>query len=54
MNEENVPYTRVKNREYEARFTRPAYYELTKYLKQEEDRFYIEIDDAKFELEAKK
>lgn len=54
MNEENIPYTRVKNGEYEARFTRPAYYEFTKYLKQEGDKFYIELDGNKYDLKAKK
>ena len=54
LNNENIPYTRVKNGEFEARFSRPAYYEFTKYLKQEGDRFYIELDGNKYDLKAKK
>jgi len=54
MNDENIPYTRVKNGEFEARFSRPAYYEFTKYLKQEGDKFYIELDGNKYDLKAKK
>jgi uncharacterized protein len=54
MNEENIPYTEVKNGEFEARFSRPAYYEFTKYLKQEGDKFYIDIDGTKHLLKSKK
>jgi len=54
LNNENIPYTRVKNGEFEARFSRPAYYEFTKYLKQEGDKFYIELDGNKYDLKAKK
>jgi uncharacterized protein len=54
MNEENVPYTEIKNGEFEARFSRPAYYEITKYLKQEGDKFYIEVDGVRYPLRSKK
>ena len=54
VNKENIPYTKVKNGEFEARFSRPAYYEITKYLKQEGDKFYIEINGTKFLLKSKK
>jgi len=42
LSEENVPYITVKGGEFESRFTRPAYYELTKYLKEEGGSFFIE------------
>lgn len=54
MNEENIPYTMVKKGEFEARLSRPAYYELTKYLKQEGDKFYVEVDGTKHLLKPKK
>lgn len=54
INEQNVVYTKVKNKEYEARFLRPAYYEFTKYLKQEEDKFYIEVEGSKYFLKSEK
>src|SRR5713101_2959413 len=54
MNEENIPYTEVKNGEFEARFSRPAYYEFTKYLIQEGDGFYIEVDGTEYLLKSKK
>jgi hypothetical protein len=54
MDEENIPYTKVKNGEFEARFSRPAYYEITKYLKQEENRFYIEVEGIAYSLKPKK
>jgi hypothetical protein len=47
MNDENIPYIKVKNGDFEARFSRPAYYELTKYLSQEGNTFYIEIGNLK-------
>ncbi len=54
MDEENIPYTKVKNGEFEARFSRPAYYEITKHLKQEGDRFYIEVEGIAYSLKPKK
>lgn len=52
MNEKNVPYAKVKNGKFEARFLRPAYYEFTKYLKKEGDKFYVESDGNKFLLKS--
>ncbi len=54
MNEENVPYTEVKKGEFEARFSRPAYYEITKHLRQKGDKFYIELDGTEYSLKPKK
>jgi hypothetical protein len=54
MNDKNVPYITVKKGEFEARFSRPAYYEFTKYLNQEGDRFYIEERGTRYELKAQK
>jgi len=42
INKENIPYTKVKNDKFNARFTRPAYYELMKHAVQKGEDFYIE------------
>jgi hypothetical protein len=41
INSENIPYAKIKNSEFDARFTRAAYYEFMKDLKKEDDNFYI-------------
>ena len=41
INSENIPYAKVKNGEFDARFTRPAYYEFMKDLKKDNGDFYI-------------
>jgi hypothetical protein len=38
INRENVPYILVKNREFPARLSRPAYYELARTLDFDENR----------------
>ncbi|MGH7889310.1 MAG: hypothetical protein ACRENF_02015, partial [Thermodesulfobacteriota bacterium] len=53
INEENIPYTRVKGGEYDARFSRPAYYEISRYLIREGDRFYIEYNNKKYYLQSR-
>jgi hypothetical protein len=50
MSEANIVYTRVKNKQFAARFSRPAYYELTKHVVQERDKFYIKADGIKYPL----
>ncbi|MFQ5842878.1 MAG: hypothetical protein ACE5I8_10620 [Thermodesulfobacteriota bacterium] len=41
--EEHIPYCRVKGGRFEARFTRPSYYQLTRFIRydEEEDGFYF-------------
>jgi len=41
INHENIPYAKIKNRKFEARFLRPAYYEFMKYLKKEDNNYFI-------------
>jgi uncharacterized protein len=53
ISKDNIPYTRVKDGEFEARFTRPAYYELSKHLKQENGKFYIEVGNKRHFLKPK-
>ena len=38
----NVPYARVKNKRFEARLSRPAYYELVKSAEKEGNFYFIE------------
>jgi len=41
INSENIPYAKIKQGEFDARFTRAAYYEFMKYLKKEGKNYYI-------------
>lgn len=41
ISQDNIPYAKIKNGEFNARFTRPAYYEFMKDLKKEGEDFYI-------------
>lgn len=52
LNNDNIPYTTIKNATFEARFTRPAYYELSKHIMQEGDEFYIEIGGVKRRIKS--
>lgn len=51
INDEHVPYTKVKDGKFEARFTRAAYYELMKHAIQDGERFYIEFKGDKHYLD---
>lgn len=53
LSRENIPYTKVKNGKFKARFTRPAYYELAKHAVEEEDGFYLHFGDKRFKIRAK-
>jgi hypothetical protein len=49
IGKDNVPYCRVKNGEFPARFLRAPYYCLAEHIHQEtEDRFYILLNRKKF------
>jgi hypothetical protein len=50
INHENIPYAKIKNGKFDARFLRPAYYEFMKYLKKEGDNYYIISRGAKHVL----
>ena len=54
LSEENVPYSPVKGGKFEARFTRPAYYELAKLLIEEGGEFYIEFGGEKHRVKRRK
>lgn len=50
ISSENVPYAKVKNNKFKARFLRPAYYELAKYAVQDGDDFSLIINDKKIKI----
>ena len=49
---ENVPYCRVKDRAFHARFSRPAYYQLARYIVSDDDErvFFLLIDGKRSEI----
>ncbi len=53
INDENIPYAKVKNGEFDARFTRPAYYEFMKDLKKEGENYYITSEGEEHLLKRK-
>lgn len=46
--EQNIPYVRVKNGEFEARLLSAAYYELMKYAGEDEKGFYLESAGVRY------
>lgn len=50
MSEENIPYTKVKNKRFEARLSSPAYYELMKYAEKEGKDYFITTGGVKHKL----
>ncbi|NIP29291.1 MAG: DUF1285 domain-containing protein [Candidatus Dadabacteria bacterium] len=54
INEQNIPYVKVKNNKFNARFTSAAYYELIKYATSDNDEIYIIDSGKKYYLSDKK
>ena len=52
INKENIPYTKVKNNKFTARFTTTAYYELTKHAISDGEMCYIVEKGKKHYLET--
>lgn len=50
ISSDNIPYVSVKDGKYEARFTRPAYYELMKHAQKESDDYSITVGGNKYRL----
>ena len=50
FNKENIPYVKVKNNEFTARFNSAAYYELMKYVENDQDELYISEIGKKYYL----
>lgn len=53
--EENVLYCAVKNRRFEARFTRKSYYQLAEYIQydSENNRYYLTLNDRRYDITSK-
>ena len=47
---ENVLYCRVKTGRFPARFLRPAYYQLTSRIEQDQDGYFLQVDGRKHYL----
>ncbi|RJP58291.1 MAG: hypothetical protein C4549_04040, partial [Deltaproteobacteria bacterium] len=52
---DNVLYCKVKDKRFDARFNRPSYYELTKYIAYDEakDEYFIPVDGIRYYLEQR-
>lgn len=50
INRDNVPYIKVKNKRFDARLSRPAYYELMKYAEKEGKDYFITAGGVKYFL----
>ncbi len=55
IGDENVPYTYVKSGDFHARFTRPAYYQIAKHIKEgeESDQFFFTFGDRSIRIETR-
>ncbi len=52
VGKENVLYCRVKDREFPARFLRPAYYQIMSFLVQDETGFHLQIGEQRCPLRS--
>jgi hypothetical protein len=46
----NVIYCRVKGRTFPARFSRAAYYQLAKYIEEENEAYYLPLNGKKYRI----
>jgi uncharacterized protein len=55
IGDSNVPYTMVKNQEFHARFSRPAYYQLARFISSDEagTEFFLNIDGQRWPVEKR-
>ena len=53
INEHNIPYVKVKDGRFDARFCRAAYYEMMKVLKIQDDRYYLDAGGKKIFIKQK-
>jgi uncharacterized protein len=54
IGEGNIPYCSVRNGQFRARFSRPAYYQLAAWIEQDPDTgaFYLELNGRQYPLET--
>lgn len=48
IGKENIPYCMVRDRAFHARFSRPAYYQLARYIMSEREEFFFVIGGERF------
>ncbi len=46
----NVLYCFVRDKNFEARFSRPAYYQLAQFIEEEEGKFFINLNGVKYKI----
>lgn len=54
IGQENIPYCMIKDREFRARFSRPAYYQLAEHVMEENGEFFLVIQDKRSPVKTKK
>ncbi len=50
LGDANVPYCRVKNGAFPARFTRAAYYQLAEYIEEDNGAYYLPCKGKKYKI----
>lgn len=50
LGDENVLYCKVKNQAFPARFCRAAYYQLAKYIEEEEGKYFLPLKGERYIL----
>lgn len=50
VGKDNVLYCRVKNGMFPARFSRPAYYQLSEFIEEQDDSFFLPMNGKKHEI----
>jgi hypothetical protein len=52
IGDRDVPYTRVKNGEFPARFSRPAYYQLARFIVSDDEQreFFLLLDGKRIPI----
>lgn len=55
IGEDNIPYCWVKNRKFEARFSKPSYYQITQFIQYDPDRdaYFIAMNGKRHYFEYK-
>ena len=50
IGKDNVLYCKIKDGKFPARFLRPAYYQITKYIEEENGKFFLKVDNKRYFL----
>ncbi len=48
INKNNVLYCKIKNKKFPAKFLRAAYYQIAEYIKEENGKYYIRVNNKKY------